>query len=316
MHNPHIGAISRYKLFQITIITCEKYPKLNLMKKIIQLWNTITSKRNERKLDSQLFLFNSSKKQQLKTPKDFIQEFIPTQEGKINCYRTGVGPVVVFVHGWGGGAYQFFSLMRGLKAIGYTALAFDHLGHGGSENKPATLQQSISITNKIIKYARDNFHDGVSALVGHDTGCLLLANAKPSLIKEISLFLIAPVFNYRLYFLRKLENLKLNRDFIKNYAQKFARNYQEQYAHLELAEKLKPYADYTVIAHDNNDPIASIEDSKKFCTAHPLTKLLVTNNCNHNRIISSESVWHELKSLLNYDDSTINFMQIVADNKD
>lgn len=286
------------------------------MKKIRQLWNTITSKRNERKIDSQLFLFNSSKKQQLKTPRDFIQEFIPTLEGRINCYRTGVGPVVVFVHGWGGGAYQFFSLMRGLKAIGYTALAFDHLGHEASENKPATLQQSISITNQILKYAQDNFNDGVAAVVGHDTGCLLLANAKPSLIKGISLFLIAPVFNYRLYFLRKLESLKLNRDFLKQYAQKFASNYQEQYAHLELAKKLKPYADNTVIAHDVNDPVASFEDSRKFCTAYPLTKLLVSKNCDHNRIISSESVWQELKSLLNYDDTTINFTQIVADNKD
>jgi hypothetical protein len=37
----------------------------------------------------------------------------------------------------------------------------------------------------------------------------------------------------------------------------------------------------------------------------------VTKKLDHNRIINSESVWQELKSTVNYDDTTINFSEVV-----
>jgi hypothetical protein len=40
---------------------------------------------------------------------------------------------------------------------------------------------------------------------------------------------------------------------------------------------------------------------------YPLTKLLIAKNTEHVRIINSETVWQELKSHLNYDDTTVNF---------
>jgi pimeloyl-ACP methyl ester carboxylesterase len=270
----------------------------------------------ERKIHSQLFLFNTRQVNKLKTPRDFIQKSIQTNEGEINYYQTGHGPVVVFVHGWGGSAFQFFTLMRGLKAIGFTALAFDHLGHGASQNRSATIQQSIQVTNQMLEFARKSSHDGLAAVIGHDTGCMLIANARPGLIKNLPLFLIAPVFNYRLHFLRKLNSLKLNPSLLKKYAQQFVSDYSAQYAPLELSRKLKPYADNTVIAHDVTDSIAAFEESKKFCDQYPLTKLLATQKWDHNLIISSESVWQELKSLLNYDDTTINFTQLANRDKD
>ncbi|MFT5401173.1 MAG: hypothetical protein ACI8XW_003988, partial [Gammaproteobacteria bacterium] len=53
----------------------------------------------------------------------------------------------------------------------------------------------------------------------------------------------------------------------------------------------------------------------KFCQKYPLTKLMVTREYGHNRIINSESVWHELKSHLNYEDTTINFSQTILKNQ-
>ena len=48
-------------------------------------------------------------------------------------------------------------------------------------------------------------------------------------------------------------------------------------------------------------------DSVKFCHKYPLTRLMLTKHTDHRRVINSESVWQELKSHLNYDDTTINF---------
>lgn len=221
--------------------------------------------------------------------------------------------MVIFVHGWGGTASQFFPLMRGLSQCGFSALAFDHLGHGQSDEKPATLQQSIFTLNHILQQIKQDSGEGLSAVVGHSTGCIAIASADQTLIKNRPLFLISPVFNYKLFFLHKLAQLDLHTDLIKQYASHFSKAYQHDYGRFELARNLEKYSDVTVIAHDHSDPESPVSDSIKFCNSHPLTKLLLTREYGHFRILHSESVWHELKSVLNYEDTTINFAHKILD---
>jgi len=258
-------------------------------------------------IDSRLFIPQARDTRKTRVPRGFVESTINSDAGKIHTYQTGKGPTVVFVHGWGGSASQFFPLMRGLAQCGFTALAFDHLGHGMSERKPATLQQCIDTTNFILNYVRRNPNDGLNAVVGHSTGCIAIANARPAMLKDAGLFLISPVFNYKLYFLRKLVKLGLHADLVKQYANRFGKVYRSEYQKLELGRNLARYGDVTVIVHDESDTESALKDSATFCATYPLTKLLVTRNFDHLRLINSESVWQELKSHLNYDDSTINF---------
>ena len=258
------------------------------------------------KIDSMLFIPKATDAKEIRLPRGFEQFVIKTGDGDIQAYQTGKGPMVLFVHGWGGGAHQFFPLMRGLAECGFTALAFDHLGHGKSDTKPATLQQSIATTNNILHSLKKSDR-GLCAIVGHSTGCIAIANARPALVKDLALFLISPVFNYKLYFLKKLVKLKLPADLVKQYANRFAKIYHNEYKRLELATNLARYGDVTVIAHDESDSESAVSESTRFCATYPLTKLLITKNTDHVRIINSESVWQALKSHLNYDDTTINF---------
>ena len=105
-------------------------------------------------IDSMLFLPKTADSKLARLPRGIEQFIIKTDDGKLQAFQTGRGPTVVFVHGWGGGAYQFFPLMRGLARCGFSSLAFDHLGHGLSDKKPATLQQSISTCNHISNRCR------------------------------------------------------------------------------------------------------------------------------------------------------------------
>lgn len=266
------------------------------------------------KIDSMLFVPKATDAKEIRLPRGFEQFVMKTGDGDVQAYQTGKGPMVLFVHGWGGGAHQFFPLMRGLAECGFTALAFDHLGHGKSDTKPATLQQSIATTNDILQSLKKTDR-GLCALVGHSTGCISIANARPALVKDLALFLISPVFNYKLYFLKKLVKLKLPADLVKQYANRFAKIYRNEYQRLELATNLARYGDVTVIAHDESDSESSVSESTRFCATYPLTKLLITKHTDHVRIINSESVWQALKSHLNYDDTTINFTaEVIYDN--
>lgn len=263
------------------------------------------------KIDKLLFKPKNKIKSTNRLPKGFREETIKTRDGEVQAYLTGSGPTVVFVHGWGGNAYQFMPLMRGLARCGFTALAFDLLGHGQSSAKPTTIQQSIATTNDVLQHVRKNANDGLAAIVGHSTGCISIANARGALIKDIPLFLISPIFNYKLFFLKRLVKLKLHPDIVKQYAARFGKIYKKEYEKLDLARNLAKYDDIAVIAHDESDSETALSDSVKFCNRYPLTRLLVTRNLDHSRVINSESVWQELKSTLNYDDTTINFSEVV-----
>ncbi len=283
-------------------------------KKFSFLLNVVAPGWATSKIDALLITPKADSARTARVPKGIDQSKMKTIGGAVHIYRIGTGPSVVFVHGWGGGAYQFFPLMRGLAKCGFTAVAFDHLGHGQSDTKSATLQQSIATTNHVLHYVKNKFEDGLSAVVGHSTGCIAIANARPALMKDLPLFLISPIFNYKLYILKRLVHLDLHEKLIKKYASRFTNIYKSEFKKLELARNLARYGDVTVIAHDETDSDSAIADSVKFCNRYPLTKLLVTREFDHVRIINSESVWQELKSHLNYEDTTINFVREILRN--
>ena len=273
--------------------------KTRLLSKVVPGWAN-------NQIDTMLFVPKSIHSKPVRLPRGFEQFIIKTHDGNLQAYQTGRGPTVVFVHGWGGASAQFFPLMRGLARCGFSALVFDHLGHGLSDSKSATLQQSIITTNHGLSQVRKS-NDGMCAVVGHATGCIAIANSRPALLKDIPLFLISPVFNYKLFFLKRLVKLRLHADLVKKYANRFSKTYHSEYKKLELAEKLGRYGDISVIAHDETDKESAVADSVEFCKRYPLTKLMLTRDTDHFRIINSESVWQELKAHLNYEDTTINF---------
>ena len=96
---------------------------------------------------------------------------------------------------------------------------------------------------------------------------------------------------------------------LKQYAARFGKIYKKEYESMELGRHLGKYADFAVIAHDESDKETAVRDSMKFCKDNPLTRILITRQYDHNLIINSESVWQELKSTLNYEDTTINFSE-------
>ncbi len=75
------------------------------------------------RIDSMLFLPKTADTKLARLPRGIEQFIIKSDDGKLQAYQTGRGPTVVFVHGWGGGASQFFPLMRGLADLCVSAFA-------------------------------------------------------------------------------------------------------------------------------------------------------------------------------------------------
>ena len=291
-----------------------KLNPLSLFRPLIESGELLVSKLvpgwSKNKINELLLI--PTNKAPIKVPRGFTTFKMESADGVIQAYHIGKGPTVVFVHGWGGGSNQFFALMKGLAQCGFKSLAFDQLGHGNSELKPASLKQLISTTDFVLHYVNKRTKDGISAVVGHSTGCIAITNSSRTILKDLPLFLVSPVFNYKLYFLKKLVKLKLHSALLKQYANQFTKSYKWEYAKLELGQSLQKYSNVSAIVHDKNDSESPCSYSERFCTTYPLTKLVVTKGYSHTQLITSETVWKELKSHLNYEDTTINFMQTIV----
>ncbi len=231
---------------------------------------------------------------------------LDTRHGLLQTYQVGKGPAVVLLHGWNGGAYQFFPLMRGLSQCGFKAIAIDHFGHGHSHGTRSSLARIITSTNMLLKYVSDNVEDGLAGIVAHSLGCVALANAHPKLVGDTPLMLVAPVHNQRRYFANQIHVPGLHPSVEAKYRKRIALNSHIDSKHQDIAQSLQRYADQAVIVHDRDDKTSNFAESVKFCSKHPLTQLNITRGLGHDRIIQSESVWHQLKAMLNYEDITTN----------
>ncbi len=229
-----------------------------------------------------------------------------TRNGTLQGYQLGHGPTVLLVHGWSGGAYQFFPLMNGLSRCGFNAVSFDHFGHGHSDKNHASIPEFISSVNAMLSHLKNTTQDGLAAIVGHSMGCTAIVNAPKKMINSIPLFFISPVFNFRTYFAKQLNLQHIYSKLSKQYQLKFEKDHLKKIDKIELKQKLADYSSDTLIIHDRNDHESKIIDSLNFCSAHPLTKLVAAKGYDHTRLIHAETVWQQLKSHLNYEDITSN----------
>ena len=77
--------------------------KARLLSKLVPGWTN-------NKIDSMLFIPKVNGTRAFRLPRGFKQFEIKTTDGKVQAYQTGIGPTVLFVHGWGGGAQQVFPI--------------------------------------------------------------------------------------------------------------------------------------------------------------------------------------------------------------
>ena len=85
---------------------------LSIAKKISLFSNKLAPNWAYRKVEDLFLTPNGRKIIKNKIPHGIKPFQIDTKKGALQGYQLGRGPTVILVHGWSGGAYQFFPLMR------------------------------------------------------------------------------------------------------------------------------------------------------------------------------------------------------------
>ena len=93
------------------------------------------------------------------------QTRIAFQDGWIQCYQWGTGPLCLFVHCWGGRGTQAQELIESLVQSGLSVVSFDHPAHGLSSGKRAEMMRMAAATAAVVKE-----YGAVKTIIGHSLG--------------------------------------------------------------------------------------------------------------------------------------------------
>jgi pimeloyl-ACP methyl ester carboxylesterase len=175
-------------------------------------------------------------------------------DGRLAAWTFGDdnAPVVVVSHGWGGRGAQFRELVPALTARGFRVVAFDHIGHGLSEGREASIVHFIHDIGAVVEHV-ERSGSKVRALVGHSLGAAAAGAWLNQSRREMRVVLIAPptsVERHSGYFARRLGLAESVRRAMQEH---FERRLGRRWSEFELPQSVAHVRAAALVIHDADD---------------------------------------------------------------
>lgn len=226
-------------------------------------------------------------------PEGLVMGEVQSQEGPLKTYQLGQGPVWVLTHGWSGTASQFFPLMEHIASQGYTALAYDHPGHGESGGLYGHIPAFVHGLEAILDSV-----DEVAGLVGHSMGTASAIECHHQKLVDKPLLLIAPVLDY----LDNLFGSVARSGYSMRLFSAVVSEVEEQYRYpiqsIDPYNKLKLRQSKTIIVHDEGDKFTKFSVSQKAAQDMKNVTLVATQGQGHGRVMKCPQVMQSFDELV------------------
>ncbi len=218
-------------------------------------------------------------------PQGLIKDSVLSKEGLLKTYRLGSGPVWVLTHGWSGSANQYYPLMQHIAEQGFTAVAYDHPGHGNSEGEvghiPAFVQGLETILDK---------YDEIAGLIGHSMGTATALECQHPKLQNKPLLLIAPILDYLDNLFGSVKRSGYSMRLFNKVVEKVEIQYDYPLSSVNPFNKLQQRTAPTIIVHDPKDRFAKFTESEKAAKQMEKVTLVATKGQGHGRIMKSQDV--------------------------
>ncbi|MGF1766879.1 lysophospholipase [Enterovibrio makurazakiensis] len=229
-----------------------------------------------------IFLTPAKGKENNPTPSGMVIEALGTAEGKMMTYKLGCGPTWVLTHGWSGSANQFFPLMEYIAEAGYTALAYDHPGHGRSEGKEGSIPAFLSALDGIL-----NQQEQVEGVIAHSMGGATLLESEHQALKGKPIILVAPVLKYWENLFGTVEASGYSMKLFHAVVADVGKRYNTTIESIDPFEKLGQRQSPVTIVHDRGDRFAPFSVSEQ-ATEFTHVSLVATEGLGHGRVLKSD----------------------------
>ncbi|MDD9157907.1 alpha/beta fold hydrolase [Aliivibrio sp. S4TY2] len=236
-----------------------------------------------KKMGRKLLLTPVRTKPKNSEPEGLIKSKLNSSEGELSLYQLGSGPTWVLAHGWSGNSSQFYPLMEYIASQGFTAVAFDHPAHGGSEGKHAHLPAFIEGLNAILDSC-----DDVVGVVAHSMGTAAVLECHHYKLEQTPLLLIAPVLNYTENLFNSIERSGYSMKLFTAIVGDIEDQYQRTIDSFNPYQRLQQRETQTIIVHDKEDRFTSFELSKAASDQIKRVTLYPTIGLGHGRVMASD----------------------------
>ena len=230
----------------------------------------------------------------------------------IAAWRFGAAnaPAIICSHGWSGRGGQFRAVVEPLCAAGYQVVLFDHLGHGQSSGKSATLVD-FWFGLESVWAQMEAQQIAVAGLLGHSLGSAAVASSLRRNLSKSKKFnstpkaiLIAPpnsLIGFSKWFKRFTGiSEKIRAAMQWRLEQKTGVKWQE----FELPQSVNTIKAQALIIHDADDEATSQAGGLAIATHWPDARFLGTAGLGHLRILRDKAV---LQACVNFFDGTVEF---------
>lgn len=218
-------------------------------------------------------------------PVGLIKGELAGREGILKTYQLGEGPVWVLTHGWSGTASQFYPLMEHIASKGFTALAYDHPGHGESDGVYGHIPAFVSGLETVLDSVGE-----VAGIVGHSMGTASAIECRHAKTQDVPMLLIAPVLEYLDNLFSSIERSGFSMKLFEEVVLEIQDQYHYPLQSVDPYRKLGLRGSKTLIVHDEKDKFTKFSVSEKAAKEMENVTLVATQGQGHGRVMKCQQV--------------------------
>jgi pimeloyl-ACP methyl ester carboxylesterase len=212
---------------------------------------------------------------------------IRVHDKKIQAWRWGNGPGVLFVHGWSGRGIQFHRFIDPMVRAGFTAIVFDGPAHGASDGRSTSY---FEFTDVVRSFFDPKLGLDIRGVVAHSFGAAAVINGLARQTDSPGTVLIAPVLMLRDMVTDVFERHgvppALYENLIAAYERRFGYSLRRDDPHLRLKDLRRS----ALVIHDRDDPIVAYGDSQALRQHPGILALQTTVGLGHRKILADSDV--------------------------
>lgn len=216
---------------------------------------------------------------------------------KIKVYQYGHGSKkILFIHGWGGYAGNFYELMSAFSSEEFTIFAFDAPAHHASSGRKTDVFQIIRLSKYLIKNCQPNF------IIGHSMGSAVAVSALADMsdisLNRIVLLSCPNNFEYLVESFGKnfsLDELHLE-SFKKTVQSKLKKSFED--SKIETIIK-KVNVKKILLIHDKYDRVLPFDNALQIKNAvNGVLKFQPIENIGHYKMLKDRQVIQSVKDFI------------------
>ncbi len=207
--------------------------------------------------------------------------------GEINAWEWGNGPIVVFVHGWGGQASQMAVHAQEISKRGYRCIVFDVTGHGDA---PKNYTQWDYFIRDVTAFSK-SLDDKIYAYVGHSAGAMTMMAAHHLGRIQAEKFICICAPSYPFPPIRALvRKLDPRNSVLSWYKKRIADQFEMSWSDLEKSEYYANPASHLLLVYDKKDRFVPHTEGDKIHSLCPKSTLVKTETYGHTRILVADEL--------------------------